>query len=100
MFGIARPCRSHLTPADRLDYRSHLCGLCLGLRDAHGQAARMVTNVDVVALLALTEAQRDERFARRSVGPCPLRGMQPADVLDPADPAVAHAIAVSLTAAS
>jgi len=28
------------------EWMAHLCGLCLTLRDLHGQSARLVTNYD------------------------------------------------------
>jgi hypothetical protein len=100
VFGIVQPCR-HTLPADlKEQWRAHLCGLCLGLRDGHGQAARLTTNVDAVALSVLTEAQRPAAAARRRAGPCPLRGGRTASVVRADDPGVAHAVAVSLTMAA
>lgn len=59
MFGIAKPCRHTLGAELHREWMSHLCGLCLGLRDAHGHSARVTTNVDAVVLSILVEAQRD-----------------------------------------
>ena len=100
VFGIAKPCRHELTPELRRQYRAHMCGLCLALRDGHGQPARAVTNVDAIGLSVLAEAQRPAPLDRVDVGPCPLRGMQPASVVAAHEPAVAHAAAVSLLAAA
>jgi len=75
VFGIAKPCRHELTPALRRQYRAHMCGLCLSLRDHHGQPSRAVTNVDAIALSVLVEAQRGRPLERTTAGPCPLRGM-------------------------
>lgn len=100
MFGIAKPCRHRLTPELREQYRAHLCGLCTSLRDGHGQAARAVTNVDAVLLSVMVEAQREAPLGRRDVGPCPLRAMQPASVITPAEGAMAHSAGMSLAAAA
>ncbi|WP_367137113.1 DUF5685 family protein [Saccharothrix sp. HUAS TT1] len=78
MFGIIRPCRNRLGPELRESWLAHLCGLCLALRDDHGQLARVVTNYDGLVISALVEAQAGR--SRRSAGPCALRGMQSADV--------------------
>jgi hypothetical protein len=78
MFGIIRPCRNRLGPELRESWLAHLCGLCLALRDDHGHLARVVTNYDGLVISALVEAQAGP--ARRSAGPCALRGMQSADV--------------------
>lgn len=44
VFGVVRPCR-HVRCGNLFkDWLAHLCGLCLTLRDEHGQAARLVTN--------------------------------------------------------
>jgi hypothetical protein len=54
VFGIIRPCR-HRLGGDLGDaWRAHLCGLCLSLRDDHGQAARLATNYDglIISVLA------------------------------------------------
>lgn len=59
---------------------AHLCGLCLALRDDHGQFARVVTNYDGLAISAMVEAQSPAGTGRRAAGPCALRGMRPADV--------------------
>ncbi|NUP29943.1 MAG: regulator [Nocardia sp.] len=82
MFGILQPCR-HGTEKYGVDpglRQSHMCGLCLGLRDGHGQLARSATNTDAVVLAVLTEAQAAAPAARRTAGPCPLRGMRTARV--------------------
>ncbi len=34
MFGIAKPCRHTIGAELHREWMSHLCGLCLGLRDA------------------------------------------------------------------
>lgn len=82
MFGMLRPC-AHKAADYGIDARlwqSHMCGLCLGLRDGQGQSARIATNTDAVVLALLTEAQTPEPVRRRTAGPCPLRGMRTASV--------------------
>ncbi|WP_423748068.1 DUF5685 family protein, partial [Frankia canadensis] len=83
MFGVVRPCRGRMSPELREAWMSHLCGLCLTLRDRHGQWARLATNVDAVLVSALVAAQTGPAAGttggaggRRLAGPCPLRGMR------------------------
>ncbi|NKY37642.1 regulator [Nocardia speluncae] len=82
MFGMLRPCR-HGAAKYGIDpglWQSHMCGLCLGLRDGGGQVARAATNTDAIVLSLLTEAQAETPALRRTAGPCPLRGMRAARV--------------------
>ncbi|GAA4569658.1 DUF5685 family protein [Planotetraspora kaengkrachanensis] len=81
MFGIIRPCAHHSGDAVIEAWRAHLCGLCLTLRDRHGQTARMATNYDGLILSILTEAQSSGPAVRRTAGPCPLRGFRTAEVV-------------------
>ncbi|WP_460365872.1 DUF5685 family protein, partial [Actinocorallia lasiicapitis] len=60
---------------------AHLCGMCLTLRDEHGQKARLVTNYDGLIVSVLTEAQSAEVSPRRGAGACALRGFKKADVV-------------------
>jgi hypothetical protein len=76
MFGIIRPCRHRLSAQLHSDWMAHLCGLCLALRDEHGQLARVVTNYDGLVISALVEAQAPRGAGRRDAGPCPLRAMR------------------------
>ncbi|WP_280459639.1 DUF5685 family protein [Nocardia carnea] len=79
---MLRPCR-HGAAKYGIDpglWQSHMCGLCLGLRDGGGQIARAATNTDAIVLSLLTEAQTETPASRRTAGPCPLRGMRPARV--------------------
>lgn len=80
MFGIIRPCRHRLGEELGRAWLAQLCGLCLALRDDHGQSARMATNYDGLIVSALVEAQSTASPTRRVAGPCPLRGMKRADV--------------------
>ena len=61
-------------------WTAQLCGLCLALRDEHGQLARVATNYDGLVVSLLVEAQSPAVPARRTAGPCPLRGMRRAPV--------------------
>ena len=80
MFGIIRPCRHRLGDELAATWTAQLCGLCLALRDDHGQAARIATNYDGLVISLLVEAQSAARPLRRTAGRCPLRGMRHADV--------------------
>ena len=82
MFGIIRPCRHRLGGELADAWGAHLCGMCLSLRDDHGQLARLATNYDGLIISVLAEAQAPPGTdpSRRRAGPCPLRGMRRADV--------------------
>ncbi len=79
---------------------AHLCGLCLTLRDLHGQSARFVTNYDGLLVSVLTEAQNPDLTPHRTAGPCALRGLRGADVLDAAGSGARLAATVSLVLAA
>jgi hypothetical protein len=79
VFGIIRPCRHRLGELSDA-WQAHLCGLCLSLRDDHGQAARLATNYDGLVISVLAEAQADSAPQRRQAGRCALRGLRKADV--------------------
>ncbi|MGV9639381.1 DUF5685 family protein [Nocardia rhamnosiphila] len=98
VFGMLRPCRHGAAKygVDPQLWQAHMCGLCLGLRDGHGQLARSATNTDAVVLAVLTEAQAVAPAARRTAGPCPLRGMRTARVPVGASAPVQLAAAASL----
>ncbi|WP_031078854.1 DUF5685 family protein [Streptomyces sp. NRRL WC-3742] len=100
MFGIIRPCKHRLSERLQASWMAHLCGLCLALRDDHGQLARTATNYDGLIISVLVEAQaaRDDSSWRRTAGPCPLRGMRTASVAK--GEGARLAAAVSLTLAS
>ncbi|QTI68786.1 DUF5685 family protein [Gordonia polyisoprenivorans] len=100
MFGVLTPCRHRLGDelADR--WRAHLCGLCLALRDGHGQAARLTTNTDAVMISILTEAQRSGGAATARAGRCPLRSLRTATVVTATDPGIRLAAGASLTLAA
>ncbi|WP_103350011.1 DUF5685 family protein [Amycolatopsis sp. CA-128772] len=99
MFGIIRPCRHRLAAGLHADWQAHLCGLCLTLRDEHGQLARMVTNYDGLIISVLVEAQTPRADGRREAGPCPLRGMRTASVARGEGAQLAAAVSLVLAAA-
>jgi len=80
VFGIIRPCRHRLGGELGAVWQAHLCGLCLSLRDDHGQAARLATNYDGLVISVLAEAQADGAPERRTAGRCALRRMRKLDV--------------------
>jgi hypothetical protein len=79
VFGIIRPCRHRLGELGAA-WQAHLCGMCLSLRDDHGQSARLATNYDGLVISVLAEAQADGAPQRRTAGRCALRGLRRADV--------------------
>jgi hypothetical protein len=80
VFGIIRPCKHRLGGELGDAWQAHLCGLCLSLRDDHGQAARLATNYDGLIISVLAEAQADGAPERRTAGRCALRGLRRAEV--------------------
>lgn len=79
---------------------AHLCGLCLALRDGHGQVARIATNYDGLIISVLVEAQTSATAEqRRTAGPCPLRGMRTAPVATGAGARLAAAVSLVLASA-
>ncbi|MFI7679006.1 DUF5685 family protein [Actinophytocola sp. NPDC049390] len=99
MFGIIRPCRHRLSESLRTSWWAHLCGLCLALRDEHGQLSRAATNYDGLIISALVEAQAPAGEPRRVAGPCPLRGMRSAEVSIGAGTRLAAAASLVLASA-
>ncbi len=98
MFGIIRPCRHRLGSDLGAAWQAHLCGVCLALRDDHGQAARLVANYDALVVSVLVEAQSVALAARRPAGRCVLRRMRRAEVA--AGECARFAAAVSLILAA
>ncbi|WP_406194430.1 DUF5685 family protein [Kitasatospora sp. NBC_01560] len=98
MFGIIRPCRHRLSERLQTSWMAHLCGLCLALRDDHGQLARTATNYDGLIISVLVEAQTapDDASWRRTAGPCPLRGMRTASVAKGEGARLAAAVSLAL----
>ncbi len=100
MFGIVRPCRHRLRCGLFGEWAAHLCGLCLTLRDLHGQSARLVTNYDGLLVSVLTEAQNPGVAPHREAGPCALRRFRRADVLDASATGAQLAASISLVLAA
>ncbi|MEP9416640.1 DUF5685 family protein [Gordonia sp. VNQ95] len=100
MFGVLQPCRHTLDDELADLWRAHLCGLCLELRDSHGQASRLTTNTDAVMISVLTAAQRSVPAELTTAGRCPLRGMRRAEVMVGAEPGIRLAATASLTLAA
>jgi Family of unknown function (DUF5685) len=99
MFGIIRPCRHRLGSELTAAWTAHLCGLCLALRDDHGQSARVATNYDGLLISVLVEAQSEAEPTRRTAGRCMLRGMRRADVAIGDQVRLAAAVSLALAAA-
>lgn len=98
MFGIIRPCRHRLSERLQTSWMAHLCGLCLALRDDHGQLARTATNYDglIISVLVESQAAREDSSWRRTAGPCPLRGMRSASVAKGEGARLAAAVSLAL----
>ncbi|MFI6871304.1 DUF5685 family protein [Nocardia sp. NPDC050406] len=98
MFGLLKPCAHGAAKygIDASAWQTQMCGLCLGLRDGHGQLARAATNTDAILLGVLTEAQQPRAATRTDAGPCPLRGMRRASVAAADSPGVRLAATASL----
>ncbi len=99
MKGIVRPCSRHLGPELHARWQSHLCGLCLTLRDLVGQPERALTGFDVLLLSVLVEAQAG-RVETTQAAPCPLRGMRGAGVVASSSSAAQLAAAGALLGGS
>ncbi|MDI5971657.1 DUF5685 family protein [Streptomyces sp. SL13] len=100
MFGIIRPCRHRMSEHLAVSWTAHLCGLCLALRDDHGQLARVATNYDGLVISVLVEAQAPARAGgRRTAGPCPLRAMRTAPVATGEGARLAAAVSLVLASA-
>ncbi|QLY30871.1 regulator [Nocardia huaxiensis] len=98
MFGLLKPCAHSAAEygIDATTWQTHMCGLCLGLRDGHGQLARAATNTDALVLGVLTEAQQPTEAERTTAAPCPLRGMRRVPVATAGSPGVQLAATASL----
>lgn len=99
MFGILRPCRHTLPDGLAEEWMSHMCGLCLALRDDHGQASRIATNYDGLVVSVLTAAQSQAQAGTRAAGRCPLRGMRGARAANGSGAYLAAAVSLMLASA-
>lgn len=100
MFGLVRPCLHHTPPALHSAWLSHLCGLCLALRDEHGHPYRLATNFDGLLVSVLVAAQAPSLATTREAAPCALRGFRRADVVSAKATGARLAAAVSLVLAA
>ncbi len=83
-----------------MEWAAHLCGLCLVLRDEHGQLARPATNYDGLVISVLVEAQAGRTESRRrTAGRCPLRAMRTALVATGEGARLAAAVSLVLASA-
>lgn len=94
MFGIIRGCRCHLDSEARRSWQAHICGLCLALRDHHGQLSRMTTNFDAAFLSVLCEAQSEKETVCVKHA-CPLRRFRRMDVVAPTNQGAQFAATIS-----
>lgn len=94
MQGLIKPCRHRLSKSEYSQWRSHLCGLCLALRDHAGTASRMLTGYDVLLPSVLIEAQQGS-LPTRTAGPCALRGGTTATVVRSDTSAAQFAVATA-----
>lgn len=97
MKGLLKPCRHRLGRELHARWLSHLCGLCLALRDSAGQSARVLTGYDVLLVPVLTEAQAGP-LPTHTAGACALRGFRTAAVVDSGTAAMQAGTAVALLA--
>ncbi|MBJ7288392.1 DUF5685 family protein [Williamsia sp.] len=81
MLGLLRPCLRGSDPEVTELWRAHMCGVCVTLRDRHGQWARATLNTDAIAASVLLEAQQPISDRRNRAGRCAFRGMRPAQVV-------------------
>ncbi|HMS14654.1 MAG TPA: DUF5685 family protein [Microthrixaceae bacterium] len=104
MYGLAlAPCRHQpmttaALDADRASWRQHMCGVCLAIRDEHGQRYRAILSTDAVLLSQIGEALSPAPLLTRRAGPCVLRGMRRAEVATNENPAVLEAARLNLVA--
>lgn len=99
MFGLIRGCGCRLSRAQKQAWQSHVCGLCLALKDRYGQMARLATNYDAALLSVLYEAQAG-RPAPTASHVCALRGFHRAEVVVGADTGAQYAADVALLMAA
>jgi Family of unknown function (DUF5685) len=100
MFGIVRPCRHRLCEPLQRSWMSHLCGLCLTLRDEHGHASRLATNYDGLLVSVLAQAQAPAGSPLRQAAPCVGRRLSRAHVVDSSSQGARLAASVSLVLAA
>ena len=99
MFGVLRGASCQLDDHAYQAWWGHICGLCLTLRDTHGQASRITTNYDAALLSVVYSAQVAAAPQLRS-SVCALRGFRQLDVLASSDSGTQFAAAISLLMAA
>jgi flagellar biosynthesis regulator FlbT len=99
MFGITKGCGCQMSRSEKQEWVGHVCGLCLTLREHHGQLSRFTTNFDAALLSVLCEAQSPKPFEKMS-HVCPLRRFQRADVVVASNAGSQYAAAISVLMAS
>ncbi len=101
MFGIIKGCGCNFSQTERRAWVSHVCGLCLTLRDIYGQLSRLATNYDAALLSMLAEAQMGQ-FLERERHLCPIRGrgFQRAEVVTATQPGTAYAASMAVLMAA
>jgi hypothetical protein len=98
MFGVLKG-SGCIKPEEKQQWMSHVCGLCLTLKDNYGQVARVATNCDAALLAALCQAQSSTPQAKR-LNRCPLRRAFKAEVVAPGNPSAQYAASMALLMAS
>jgi len=101
MFGVIKGCGCNFSQAERQAWVSHVCGLCLTLRDNYGQLSRLTTNYDAALLSVLTEAQMTHPLERKD-HLCPIRGrgFQRAEVVTATQPGTTYAASMAVLMAA
>lgn len=93
MFGTVSACR-HTLGAHRSEWMAAMCGSCLAIRDAAGQAARATLNTDAIAAAVLARTVGAADGGTRRAGPCPARGFRGAEVWTGAPAAIGAAVSL------
>lgn len=99
MFGLMRGCSCTLNLAERRAWRGYFCGLCLALKDNHGQLARIATNHDAALLAVLCDAQDSAPTISRT-SYCALRRPFKITVADSQAPGAKFAASMALLMAT
>lgn len=93
MFGTVAACR-HTLGEHRDEWRAAMCGSCLAIRGAAGQAARATLNTDAIAAAVLARTVGAATGGERRAGPCPARGFRTATVWTGAPAAIGAAVSL------
>ncbi len=99
MFGLLKGCSCGMRLDERQAWMGHVCGVCLALRDHHGQIARFTTNYDAALLSVLCTAQTSvESTPIRHF--CPLRRGGTLSVIASDQPGARYAAIIALLMAA